>query len=500
MSADGTQHEASTPAVTFGATVTILFSDIRGFTEFTDAHGDEAAYRMLQQHNAVLGEQIALYGGHVVKTQGDSYMVSFDSARMALSCAVAMQQAIAKLAPQEGTSISIGVGINTGEPVRDAGDFFGNTVNLASRICGVAGPGEVLLSEGTRHVVGRIGEAEYVDRGLVELKGFQQPQHLYEVAWSGRRVAAHQPRQATAGLDSAPPGGRPSPAGERPAATSRASSSLKLSWPLHGGIAAVLVVASVVALVLARSERQATPRPSNQAVRSAIPATSSPAATAPVESAAGAAVAAPTVAPQPSASAAAAAALPAHGPLLFDLKTAPAGAGLHVDGGNTAADHVRFMDGEVQFDISPHSWAGFDINALGGSDDYVAAIRLQGSNAAGGYSLNFREGPTGAYHVQVNWPGGAAPGRIAILAGAPPNPRQLFGPVPRIPPPVNGEAMLAVTAHGPDITVYAEGSRIAEVRDSSFAKGGVGFSVNSSPTRGFALRLKDLSIYGPSLG
>ena len=45
--------DESSPAA-FGSTVTILFSDIRGFTEYTDAHGDEAAYRMLQHHNTGL--------------------------------------------------------------------------------------------------------------------------------------------------------------------------------------------------------------------------------------------------------------------------------------------------------------------------------------------------------------------------------------------------------------------------------------------------------------
>ena len=70
-------QEEPEPGVTFGSTVTILFSDIRGFTEFTESRGDEAAYRMLQQHNTLVQEQIALYGGHVVKTLGDSFMVSF---------------------------------------------------------------------------------------------------------------------------------------------------------------------------------------------------------------------------------------------------------------------------------------------------------------------------------------------------------------------------------------------------------------------------------------
>src|SRR5919197_1777844 len=66
-------------SVPFGATVTIFFSDIRGFTEYTNQYGDEAAWRVLRQHNALVSKQIELFGGRVVKTQGDSFMVYFST-------------------------------------------------------------------------------------------------------------------------------------------------------------------------------------------------------------------------------------------------------------------------------------------------------------------------------------------------------------------------------------------------------------------------------------
>lgn len=83
-------------------------------------------------------------------------MVSFEAARMAVACAVGMQRAIeGHNRAQQGTKIEIGVGVNTGEPVRDADDLFGGAVNLASRICAASGPGRILVSETVRHVVGR---------------------------------------------------------------------------------------------------------------------------------------------------------------------------------------------------------------------------------------------------------------------------------------------------------------------------------------------------------
>ena len=167
----------------FGSTVTILFSDIRGFTEYTDVYGDESAYMMLRLHNTLVQEQLALYRGHVVKTQGDSFMVSFDSARTAVTCAIAIQNAIREANRlRDGARIEIGIGINTGEPVREGHDFFGGTVNLASRICAVAEPGQILVSETLRAVAGKLEGTSFVDKGDFELKGFREPQHLYEVA------------------------------------------------------------------------------------------------------------------------------------------------------------------------------------------------------------------------------------------------------------------------------------------------------------------------------
>ena len=173
---------AQPPTPSFGSTVTILFSDIRGFTEFTDVYGDESAYTMLRLHNTLVQEQLALYRGHVVKTQGDSFMVSFDSARTAVTCAIAIQKAIREANRlREGARIEIGIGINTGEPVREGHDFFGGTVNLASRICAVAEPGQILVSETLRAVAGKLEGRSFIDKGEFELKGFRERQHLYEV-------------------------------------------------------------------------------------------------------------------------------------------------------------------------------------------------------------------------------------------------------------------------------------------------------------------------------
>src|SRR5437773_10544910 len=157
-----------TTGVPFGPTVTLLFSDIRGFTDYTDQYGDAAAYQVLQEHNAIVRKQIGACGGQVGRPQGDSFMVAFTTARGAILCAVAIQHALgAANRNQSGTRIAIGIGINTGEPIQEGGDFFGGMVNLAARICAAAGPGEIFIAETTRYVAGRIESVEFVDRGQI---------------------------------------------------------------------------------------------------------------------------------------------------------------------------------------------------------------------------------------------------------------------------------------------------------------------------------------------
>ena len=183
----------ATPDVSVPDTITIFFSDIRGFTDTTEELGDEVANQLVREQDFIVRSHIEAYGGDVVKTQGDSFMVAFKATRGAILCAIGIQRSVAeKNSDRAGPRIAIGIGINTGEPIRQKdGDYIGGTVNLAARICATAGPGQILVAESTRYVAGRIelrksdggGVVEYVDRGLHPLKGFPEPKRLFEVVW-----------------------------------------------------------------------------------------------------------------------------------------------------------------------------------------------------------------------------------------------------------------------------------------------------------------------------
>jgi class 3 adenylate cyclase len=165
-------------------TVTILFSDMEGYTEMTERLGDIQAREILYAHNQIIREQVAKCGGFEVKSQGDGFMIAFAGASKALRCAVAIQQAFTDYDdkhPEE--PIRVRMGLHTGEALREADDFLGRTVIIASRIADEAKGGQILVSALLKELTDGTGEFEFGDLREVKLKGLTQTYRLYPVEW-----------------------------------------------------------------------------------------------------------------------------------------------------------------------------------------------------------------------------------------------------------------------------------------------------------------------------
>ena len=181
----------STPDVGEGkgtpqGTVTIMFSDIAGYSEMTERLGDVAAHDLLRTHNAIVREQLASHDGHEVKSQGDAFMVVFSSAIGALGCAVAIQKAFDKYnAEHPDEPIRVHLGLHTGEPVRDGGDLLGRTVIVASRLSDIAHPSEIVVSSLLHELAESTGEFRFAEPRQVELKGITGVQTVYPLDWQG---------------------------------------------------------------------------------------------------------------------------------------------------------------------------------------------------------------------------------------------------------------------------------------------------------------------------
>jgi class 3 adenylate cyclase len=165
-------------------TVTLMFSDMEGFTAMTEGLGDLKAREVIRQHNRIVREQLAAYGGFEVELQGDGFMLAFPSARRALQCAIGIQRAFAAYnATHPEQPIRVRIGLHTGEALREADKFFGKTVILAARIAAQAQPGEILVSAMLKELTESIGDVRFVSARDIELKGISGMRQVHTVVW-----------------------------------------------------------------------------------------------------------------------------------------------------------------------------------------------------------------------------------------------------------------------------------------------------------------------------
>jgi class 3 adenylate cyclase len=127
--------------------VTVLFADIGGSTLMYAVRGNEIAFQITSSCLALLEERVVAAGGRVIKRVGDAILAAFEAGEPALQAAVAMQRALE--APdcalrEEG--ILVRVGIATGAAVHDAGDIYGDVVNVAARLVSLAGADEIFIT------------------------------------------------------------------------------------------------------------------------------------------------------------------------------------------------------------------------------------------------------------------------------------------------------------------------------------------------------------------
>jgi class 3 adenylate cyclase len=162
-------------------TATILFTDIEGSTELTERLGDREWMALLAEHNEIVRAEAAKHSGFEVKSQGDGFMFAFASARDALRCAIGIQQALADR--DSGPELRVRIGLHTGEPVREADDFYGKAVILAARIASEARGSEILVSSLLRELTESSGEFAFEAPTDAKLKGLSGTYRLSAVRW-----------------------------------------------------------------------------------------------------------------------------------------------------------------------------------------------------------------------------------------------------------------------------------------------------------------------------
>jgi len=189
--------DADDPLKSHRREVTVVFLDLRGFTAFAETAEPEEVMTVLREYHAEMGRLIVAAEGTLERFAGDGIMIFFndpvqvpDPAARAVRMAVGMRDRIASLTEawrKRGFDLDFGVGISQGYATIGAIGFegrldygaIGTVTNLASRLCGEAKPGQILISQRVASGIEGIAVTEPI--GELALKGFQRPVKAYNI-------------------------------------------------------------------------------------------------------------------------------------------------------------------------------------------------------------------------------------------------------------------------------------------------------------------------------
>ncbi len=157
--------------------IAILFADIVGSTRLYQDVGDAEAHRLVVSCLDTMREAVESVGGTLLRTVGDAVLVKFDSSDDAFLAAIKMQEL------QEHSELSIRIGFHWGEAIPNQGDVYGNAVNVAARVAGLANGNEIVI---TKDVVDRLRPIHQQKASFlteINVKGISAPIRLFRLQW-----------------------------------------------------------------------------------------------------------------------------------------------------------------------------------------------------------------------------------------------------------------------------------------------------------------------------
>ena len=173
----------------------ILAADIAGYSALVSK--DEACtVRDLKGHQAVILPMIGQFGGRIIDTAGDGILAEFASVVSAVECALAVQKTMAERnsAIEQSRRMQFRIGVNVGDVIYDEARIYGDGVNVAARLEGIAKPGGICLSEDAyRQVRGKL-DIPILDAGEQHLKNIPNPVRVYRIEASASTSGAVSPQ------------------------------------------------------------------------------------------------------------------------------------------------------------------------------------------------------------------------------------------------------------------------------------------------------------------
>ena len=148
--------------------VTIVFTDLEGFTRYTSRNGDEAARQLLERHHRAVGPVIRSRGGRIVKKIGDGLFISFDAPEAAVLAALEIGEA-------DAGELRLRAGLHHGEAIVVGDDLIGHAINVAARVTDSAKGGEILATTAVRGAIGELPGVEFGRARRRTFKGVAEP-------------------------------------------------------------------------------------------------------------------------------------------------------------------------------------------------------------------------------------------------------------------------------------------------------------------------------------
>jgi class 3 adenylate cyclase len=178
------QREEGAPTLrpaTERAARAFVFTDIVDSTKLAELVGDEAWDRLIRWHDQTLRSLVAEHGGEEIKGTGDGFFLAFKDPDSAIESAIAIQRRLDEQRHAQGFAPAVRIGVHWAEATRTGLDYFGTGVNLAARVGGSAGGGEIAVSATTMERSRRT----FTERGrqTVELKGISEPVEVVSIDW-----------------------------------------------------------------------------------------------------------------------------------------------------------------------------------------------------------------------------------------------------------------------------------------------------------------------------
>jgi adenylate cyclase len=171
----------------------ILAADVVGYSRLMGLDETGTLSALNAHHKELVDDRIAEHRGRIVKLMGDGMLVEFGSVVNAVACAAAIQRGMAgrNAAVLVDRRIEFRIGINLGDVIVEGDDIFGDGVNVASRLEGIAEPGGVIVSSSVRDQVGNRLGLSFEDFGERTLKNIERPVRVFRVGWEDGQTATH---------------------------------------------------------------------------------------------------------------------------------------------------------------------------------------------------------------------------------------------------------------------------------------------------------------------